>query len=210
VKQRRLKRTMVPVVYSVAVVAVLGLAFVLERATSPSQFKDEDHYGYVSKTIFDETQAVVSTDTKVMRPYLDNEIKIVKNYYDYKAEASVQENSLIFHENTYMQNSGVSYSGKENFDVIAILDGTVTNVTEDKLLGNIVEIKHENDMISTYQSLSAVNVKKDDVVKQGQLLGKSGTSNISKELNDHLHFELSYKGATVNPEDYFDKKISEL
>ena len=64
-----------------------------------------------------------------------------------------------------MQNSGVSYGGKESFDVVAILDGTVTNVAEDKLLGNVIEIKHDNDMISSYQSLSAVNVKKGDVVK---------------------------------------------
>ncbi len=209
-KQRRLKRTMVPVVYTIAVVAVLGIAYMIEGAISNNQFKDEDHYGYVSKTIFDDSEAVVATETKVMRPYLDSELQIVKSYYDYKADAASQENALIFHENTYMQNSGVSYGGKENFDVVAILDGTVTNVTEDKLLGNVIEIKHDNDMISSYQSLSTVNVKKGDVVKQGQLLGKSGTSNISKELNDHLHFELNYKGANVNPEDYFDKKVSEL
>ena len=201
---------MVPVIYTVAVIAVLGVAYALEGAFSTKQFKDEDHYGYVSKTIFEDTQAVVSTEMKVMRPYVDSEIKIVKSYYDYKAEAAVQENSLIYHENTYMQNSGVSYGGKDNFDVVAILDGTVTNVTEDKLLGNVVEVKHENNMISTYQSLSTVSVKKDDVIKQGQLLGKSGNANISKDLNNHLHFELIYKGANVNPEDYFDKKVSEL
>lgn len=210
VKQRRLKRTMVPVIYAVAVIAVLGVAYALEGVFSTKQFKDDDHYGYVSKTIFDNSEAVVSTETKIIRPYLDSEIKIVKSYYDYKADATVQEGSLIFHENTYLQNSGVSYGGKDNFDVVAVLDGTITKVTEDKLLGNVVEIKHENAMISSYQSLSTVTVKKGDVVKQGQLLGKSGTANITKELNNHLHFELISKGANVNPEEYFDKKISEL
>ena len=94
-KQRRLKRTMVPVVYTIAIVAVLGIAYMIEGAISNNQFKDEDHYGYVSKTIFDDSEAVVATETKVMRPYLDSELQIVKSYYDYKADATSQENALI-------------------------------------------------------------------------------------------------------------------
>ena len=110
-------------------------------------------------------------------------------------------------ENTYLQNSGVSFGGKENFDVTAILDGTVSSVDEDELLGKIVEVKHDNNLISVYQSLSTVDVKKGDTVKQGQVLGKSGTSNVEKDLGDHLHFELIDNGQTVNPNEYFDQKV---
>ena len=81
---------------------------------------------------------------------------------------------------------------------------------DDELLGKIVEIKHNNDVISVYQSLGEVSVKKGDAVSQGQNIGKSGTSNISKDLGSHLHFELIVKGQTVNPEEYYDKNISEL
>ncbi len=52
-----------------------------------------------------------------------------------------------------------------------------------------------------------MKVKKGDNVLRGQVIGKSGLSNISKDLKDHLHFELFYKGQVVNPLDYFDKKI---
>ena len=65
-------------------------------------------------------------------------------------------------------------------------------------------------MISVYQSLSDVIVKKDDKVIQGQIIAKSGNSNINKDLGNHLHFELYYKGAIVNPEEYFDKSVDEL
>lgn len=58
-----------------------------------------------------------------------------------------------------MPNSGVDYGGKENFEVVSILDGTVIDVKEDDLLGKIVEIRHSNEMISVYQSLSEVTVK---------------------------------------------------
>ena len=65
-------------------------------------------------------------------------------------------------------------------------------------------------MISVYQSLSDVIVKKDDLVIQGQIIAKSGTSNINKELENHLHFELYYKGKIVNPEEYYNKSVDEL
>ena len=49
---------------------------------------------------------------------------------------------------------------------------------------------------------------KDAVVKQGDVIGTSGTSNISKELNSHLKFELIKNGQIVNPEEYYDKTPS--
>ena len=33
---------------------------------------------------------------------------------------------------------------------------------------------------------------------------------LNKNLGNHLHFELMFKGQTVDPENYYDKKISEL
>lgn len=104
-----------------------------------------------------------------------------------------------------MQNSGVDYRKEGTFDVVAVLDGTVINVKEDNILGNIVEIRHNNEIISVYQSLSDITVKIDDTVLQGQIIGKSGVNNINKQLKEHLHFELYYKGMVVNPENYFGK-----
>ena len=105
---------------------------------------------------------------------------------------------------------GVIYGCNDTFDVVSILDGTVIDVKEDNLLGKIVEVKHSNDMMSIYQSLSEVTVKKNDVIKQGDIIGKSGKSSISSEMNENLYFELFYKGSNVNPDEYYDKKVEEL
>lgn len=210
-KTRKLKKSVIPALYALAIVAVLGSVYLIENAMNNHDFKEEDHYGKVNKTILDDTEPVVNEqkEIKIIRPYKDSEIKIVKNYYDYKGTEESQQNSLIYHDNTYIQNSGVAYGGKENFEVIAVLDGTVVDVKEDKLLGKIVQIKHANDIISVYQSLGTVNVKKDDTVKQGDVIGTSGTSNISKDLNNHMSFELIKSGQIVNPEEYYDKIPSE-
>ena len=146
----------------------------------------------------------------LIKKYLTKFVKIVKNYYDYQSDSSVQENSIIYYGNTYMQNSGVDYGLDDIFDVVSILDGIVMEVTDDDIMGKTVKIKHSNDLISVYQSLGDVFVKVNDEIVQGTVIGTSGESNVSPELSRHLHFELYYKGSVVNPENYYDKKINEL
>ena len=109
-----------------------------------------------------------------------------------------------------MQNSGVDYVSSNTFDVVSVLDGTVISVEENDLLGTTIEVRHSNNLISVYQSLSDVVVEENMVVVQGQVLAKSGTSNINKELGNHLHFELYYNGEIVNPEEYYNKNVDEL
>ena len=69
--------------------------------------------------------------------------------------------------------------------------------------------KNENNLISTYQSLSEITIKKGDVVTQGQILGKSGTNELDKELGNHLHFEIYENGQPVNPINYLNKEVQE-
>lgn len=209
-KKRKFKKSVVYSMYAVALFGLFGALYFIESSTNPYLLKEREDIQYVNKTIFYDDIPVVSNEKTIMKPFVDSEIKIVKAFYDYQADASEQEKALIFNENTYMQSSGVSYGGKEKFEVVSILDGTVTDVKEDSLLGKVVEISHGNEIISVYQSLSDVKIKKDDKVVQGQVIGVSGTSNIDKSLGDHLYFELIVKGANVNPENYYDKKINEL
>ena len=175
--KRRLKKSVVPFLYAMVAILFVGSIYLIETAISNNSFQQDEDYDYVSETIFENETPVINTEVTIVRPYNDSNVQIVKNYYDYTGEAKDQENALIYHENMYLQNSGVAYAGTEDFDIVAILDGQVIDVKQDNLLGTIVQIKHDNDMISIYQSLADVSVKKDDVVTQGQIIGKSGTSN---------------------------------
>ena len=120
------------------------------------------------------------------------------------------KNSIIYYENIYMQNSGVDYKLEEVFDVVSVLDGKVISVEDNDMMGTTVQIKHDNNLISVYQSLSNVKVKVDDTIIQGQVIAQSGESNINKDLGNHLHFELYHNGKIVNPEEYYNKSIDEL
>lgn len=208
-KNRRLKKPVVYGLYAVGFMALLGALYLVESMIPTNSFNGVDD-DYVNQTIFDSELPVVNTSDTIIRPYVAEDVQVVKKYYDYQDEAKEQEQSLLFFENTYLQNSGTSYGKEEVFEVVSVLDGTVTSIKDDNSLGKIVEVTHSNDMISIYQSLSEVNVTENQEIKQGMIVGKSGTCNLEKDLNNHLHFELIVKGLVVNPEDYYDKKVSEI
>lgn len=86
-------------------------------------------------------------------------------------------------------------------DVVAVLDGTVTDIEKTALEGNVVTVTHDNGYVSIYKSLaSEIPVKVGDKVKAGDKLGKASNSMMS-ELNTgaHLHFELKKNGKYVDP-----------
>ena len=207
---RRLKRPVVYSLYAIGISMLIGGIVLLETSSKKLDSKNPD-YQYVSKTgITREDIPVVNTKTTIIRPYTDSDVKIVKNYYNYQGTEDEQKESIIYYEDTYMPSSGVSYGKDEEFDVVAILDGKVTKVSNDDTLGNIINIEHENGIVSTYESIKDITVKEGDTVKQGDKLATSSTANITSDLKNHLYFELSVKDIIVNPEDYFDKSIDEI
>lgn len=205
-KRRKLKPYVLPTIMTLAIVSVMfGTAML--RSNLQKDTSEDELTSYVTSTVLEEEQPVIKESTIMINPYTDTTVNIGKNYYDYKADAETQEKSIVYHDNTYMQNSGIDFVGEKVFDVVAVLDGSVTDVKEDETLGKVVEIKHENGYISIYQSLSEVSVKKGDMVTQGQVIGKSGTNELDKDMGNHLHFELYVNGTVVNPTLYLNKEL---
>ena len=210
---RRIKPILMPVVYAGCVMAFLLSMYFVQRFANSIMFSNDVELEYVDGEIIENTNTdipVVSTPTSIGRPYLDSSVSIGKTFYDYEATEEEQEKSIIYYENTYMQNSGVDYTSENVFDVVSILDGTVISVEDNDILGTTVEVRHSNNLISVYQSLSDVMVEENMEIVQGQVIAKSGTSNINKDLGNHLHFELYYNGKIVNPEEYYNKNVDEL
>lgn len=174
--------------------------------------KEDDNYQYVNNSIVNNNIPVVNetSDEVIMKPYTSEKVEIFKKFYDKDSNEQDKENSLIYYKDTYMQNSGVLYKSSETFDVSCILEGTVLSVKTDEILGNVVEVKHSNNVISTYEGLSEVTVKKDQQLKAGDLIGKSGKILLDDPIENGLLFELIKDGKYVNPENYYNKKLSEI
>lgn len=209
--KRNLKLYAVPAIYVFAIL-ILGTSMVLiGRIINNHKFKGTEEMEYVDKEIVTDNEyiPVVNTQPTIRKPFLIDNITINKTFYNQEDDKNNQEKSIIEYQGTYMQNTGVDYKYNEVFDIVSILDGTVIEVTDNDILGKTVKIRHNNDLISTYQSLSEVSVKVDDTVLNGQVIGKSGTCSLYSKDNN-LHFELSYQGKNIDPEKTYNKTEDEL
>lgn len=209
-KTKRLKRFVLPTVY----VMVIGVLFIsISFLGNILQSKVE--YGNMAvSAIKDNVTPVGKTDnvveSKIERPYVSSNVSISKSFYDMTDNEAKQQNSLVYYENTYLQNSGVLYSSTSAFDVISAFDGKVTNVSKDEILGNFVEITHNPNLKTIYYSLSEVQVKKDDTVMSGDVLGKSGDNSLNGETENCLLFEVYHNGTAIDPEDFYNMSIEDL
>lgn len=204
-KKLVLKPFVVPMLYSVFALAVIGSLFF-----SIDIVKDKMNMTYVNKAILDDYVPVIDTEAKISKPFVSDKVEESNSYYDYQGNDEEQTKSIIVHENTYMQNTGINYSSSEEFDIVSMLDGEVIDVSKQELLGNTITIKHENDIISTYQCIKDPLIKKGDKVTTGQKIATSGNCDLIKGIDNNLHFELYVNGIIVNPKEYFDKKLKEI
>ena len=209
--KRNLKLLAVPTIYILAIFVFGTSMYLISRVLNNKHFSQDENMEYVDKEIVTDNEyiPVVATENTILVPFVNQSVTKNKSFYNYQGDKKEQEDSIILYQDTYMQNSGVDYKYTEAFDIISILDGTVIEVTENEILGKTIKIKHNNDLISTYQSLQEVDVKVNDTVLRGQKIGTSGTCSLySNDYN--LHFELSYQGKFIDPEKSYNKTINEL
>ena len=109
-----------------------------------------------------------------------------------------------------MPNTGILYSNKESFDVVSVLDGTVESVVADEIMGNIVTVKHSNNLTTVYQCLNEVHVITGDLIKQGDVIGTSGINKLESSSENMLLFEVIKGGEYINPDTFYNMKIEEL
>ena len=87
-------------------------------------------------------------------------------------------------------------------NVRAVLPGKVRFVGYSRGHGRTIVIRHANDVETVYAHLSAYEVKVNDEVSAGQIIGSGGNSGNSR--GSHLHLEVRYKGVCIHPEYVFN------
>ena len=101
---------------------------------------------------------------------------------------------------TYKFHGGIDLAKGLGSSILATDGGTVIAAGWNGGYGNYVEIDHGGGTKSWYGHLSAITVKKGDAVKQGDEIGKEGTTGLSTGV--HLHFGLEVNGQLVDPAAY--------
>ena len=210
-KSKKLRSFVLPTVY-IMVISVLFISI----SFLANNLSHNIEYGNMSViTLDDNTTPVIKNEENILqsiieKPYVSSNVSISKSFYDMTDDAKKQEDSLVYYQNTYLQNSGVLYESTDPFDIKASYDGKVTNVSQDDILGNYIEITHNENLKTVYYSLSEVTVKKDDVVLSGDVIGKSGTNKLNNDSKNSLLFEVYHNGVAIDPEDFYNMNIDDL
>ncbi len=97
---------------------------------------------------------------------------------------------------------GDDYGIPTGTEVFACSDGKVVMAENRISTGYSIVIEHLPGLYSLYYHLSEMAVKEGDMVKQGQLIAKSGATGLA--TGPHLHWEIRLNGSAVRP-DFFIK-----
>lgn len=213
-RKRKLRSFVLPTLYLMVLgVMAFGITM-LSKNLMNKKVANDDYYNY-SMSVFNETESDVPTmeekdskKTVPSAPFDSYSVGVEKEFYTKDAPKEQQEAALIYYEGTYMQNTGVLYSSEEEFDVLAILDGTVKDVKKDEILGNMVTIEHENNLTTIYYTLNDIKVNVGDQVKQDDVIAKSGSSKLQTSKPYTLLFETYLEGKLVNPNSILENKES--
>lgn len=97
---------------------------------------------------------------------------------------------------------GADIAANIGLPVLASASGTVEYTSHDRGIGKVVKLYHGEDMYGNpvytrYGHLSDIDVRKGDVVYQGQEIGNVG--NTGRSTGSHLHYELNVGGRTIDP-----------
>lgn len=175
--------------------AELGAGLPVQDGANPSEGQDHS--------------LAVTAPAETMRLPFDNAEPVSAElpYYDSGASAEVKQSAMIQIGNTFTPHVGIDFAREDNqsFDVVAALSGTVTTVERNPLVGYLVEIEHNDGLVTVYQSLSDVLVSKGQEVKQGDMIAKAGRNELEKETGYHLHFEVRKNGKAMNPQLYLEQ-----
>ena len=86
--------------------------------------------------------------------------------------------------------------------VRATADGIVVSAGWSSGLGQLVEIKHENGIVTRYGHNSKLLVRRGQRVQQGDIISRAGMT--GRTTGCHVHYEVVVNGRNVNPRKYLN------
>ncbi|MGV8803748.1 MAG: M23 family metallopeptidase [Polaromonas sp.] len=107
--------------------------------------------------------------------------------------------SMRFHPvlQTWRAHNGTDFAAATGTPARTVGDGVVEFAGVQNGYGNVVFVKHRNNMETVYAHLSQINVQQGQNVNQGQTIGLVGATGWA--TGPHLHFEVRVNGVQQDP-----------
>ena len=101
-------------------------------------------------------------------------------------------------------NKGIDISGSRGDQIKSAAEGKIVYAGNAlRGYGNLIIIYHNDDFLSAYAHNDDILVKEGEHVKKGQVIARMGDTDARSV---RLHFEIRYRGESVNPTKYLPKK----
>lgn len=97
----------------------------------------------------------------------------------------------------YSLHGGIDISGNTGDEILCAMDGTVSDSGYSDSYGYYAIIDHGNNMQTVYAHCSKIIAQENDIVKQGNIIAKVGSTGTS--TGPHLHFEVRVGNSRINP-----------
>lgn len=208
---KKYSKIIIPSIY-VGVIGVMVVSCLLVVSGVKNFLNERNDYDYTLDKVFIKDTIPVSKNENnmIIKPYTNDKVKVYSYFYDFEGDTKKQLDSLIYYENTYMQNNGVDYSNDEEFDVVSILDGEVISIEDNAIYGKVVTIKHNDNLKSVYSNVKNVLVNVGYKISQGEIFASSDTYKVDTKVKSLLHFEVYYKDNAIDPENLYTMSVSDL
>ena len=96
---------------------------------------------------------------------------------------------------------GIDIAATPNESVLATLDGTIILATYTADTGYVIQVQHNQNLVTVYKHCGSLLKKVGDTVKAGEAIALVGNTG-EKTTGPHLHFEIWNKGRALDPSKY--------
>ncbi len=167
-----------------------------------------EQFIYINQTVRKKNEDLIhqisskTDDTLIKKFYL-------KPFYPLKNSARVAsfgDYRTYLYKGQKVSNSyhlGVDLASTKMAKIKSSNKGEVVFAHFNGIYGNNIIIYHGLGLYSLYGHCSSFLVQKDDMVKRGQIIAKTGKTGMA--LGDHLHFGILIQGVEVFPREWMDK-----
>ena len=122
-----------------------------------------------------------------------------------KVEADFADTrNYIYHGKKIDEQTHLGYdlSSTQHVGVQASNDGRVVYAAPLGIYGNCIVVDHGYGLQTIYGHLSELGVHEGDMVKRGQVMGKSGMTGMAG--GDHIHFSMQLEGVQIDTKEWWD------
>ncbi len=169
------------------------------------------NYENISDTTrnYNDIQFTRSYEDSILREKIRNENKYGISVNTAKKMEGISQVQFFAPVKGLVTNSFNAVANHYGTDIVTVaneivkstLEGTVVMASWTLETGWVIQIQHQNNLISVYKHNAELLKRVGDFVKVGEAIAIVGNSG-ELTTGPHLHFELWYNGVPINPEDY--------